>query len=952
MFLDELLRHEGLGDDLDKPECAHCHSAFSQEAENAVQLFKCEDCGEFLQCLECCLSHHSRTPLHVIKQEWSGYFWLPRTLADIGLIYQLGHGGFPCPSPEDTVRKLTVIEAPVIHRIKARYCKCDKSDDADNLEQLLRNKWYPATVTDPGTCATFRSLEAYRLFNVAGNMNVRDYITALEEMTDAGAKAGLTWLPDRYKQFQRMARQWSFLMRLKRAGRGHDLAGPDATKLGECGVDCWACPFDGRNLPPDWRNADPESRYLYMLILAMDANFRLKNRMRPNEIDDPSLGPGWGYWVEPEGYRQHLKNYVSEKDISSCISFAALLQKDTRMTTGLRVSGVGGVVCARHECVQPNGLGDLQKGERYANMDFILMSALAGRSLQSLTISYDIACQWKTNLAARNAKLPSKIQLPLDKLDIQCALPVWHAASHNEECQNANSLSFKPGVGKSDGEGVERVWSRLNPGAHSTKDAGRGQRADTMEGKIDYLNHGKNLGQGYALQRKLVVAIAERDRQVKGLELVSVTVKRSVKKSWREMIDAWLKDPSKPNPYTLTRTDCPTEAEVRLEVRRDEDALTAGGRAPLHGRSATAFLTAGIELEDSQRRILAELRGRVLVAADRENRIEEWRHALLVKIAKFRELQHVYMPGAALAIAEAESSRDKDGAPPKPERVKLWMPSEMRAKDDNDTLRGCVPGLLDMETKLRVGQCNNSLVKIRSRLHAKRHLIGFRDENVSGQVQATKARTLIDEVGERVDVYARRYRKGRRAVVGLKGEDAYPTLRRLDDSDLRLDGDAGESDAAARKKLGMIQAGRGARTPRSAPGESRRVMSWIWTAPGVLDDEQERIHESVRVEWSRALARKIRWEEEVKMLREEMRRVLRSLAWRSTWWCERAESRPAGLEVTREVAAGLRAYALKQAAWHERLGVFFRRKWDVSALTAAQGYVAVEDAGNLNQLFT
>ncbi|KAJ7086320.1 hypothetical protein C8R43DRAFT_965128, partial [Mycena crocata] len=467
MFLDELLRHEGLGDDLDKPECAHCHSAFSQEAENAVQLFKCEDCGEFLQCLECSKN----------KQEWSGYFWLPRTLADIGLIYQLGHGGFPCPSPEDTVRKLTVIEAPVIHRIKARYCKCDKSDDADNLEQLLRNKWYPATVTDPGTCATFRSLEAYRLFNVAGNMNVRDYITALEEMTDAGAKAGLTWLPDRYKQFQRMARQWSFLMRLKRAGRGHDLAGPDATKLGECGVDCWACPFDGRNLPPDWRNADPESRYLYMLILAMDANFRLKNRMRPNEIDDPSLGPGWGYWI------------------SSCISFAALLQKDTRMTTGLRVSGVGGVVCARHECVQPNGLGDLQKGERYANMDFILMSALAGRSLQSLTISYDIACQWKTNLAARNAKLPSKIQLPLDKLDIQCALPVWHAASHNEECQNANSLSFKPGVGKSDGEGVERVWSRLNPGAHSTKDAGRGQRADTMEGKIDYLNHGKNLGQ-------------------------------------------------------------------------------------------------------------------------------------------------------------------------------------------------------------------------------------------------------------------------------------------------------------------------------------------------------------------------------------------------------------------------------------------------------------------------
>jgi Kyakuja-Dileera-Zisupton transposase len=50
--------------------------------------------------------------------------------------------------------------------------------------------------------------------------------------------------------------------------------------------------------------------------------------------------------------------------ISTCIAFAALTQKDTRNTAGLRVSGVGGCVCARHECMRPNGLGDLQKGER------------------------------------------------------------------------------------------------------------------------------------------------------------------------------------------------------------------------------------------------------------------------------------------------------------------------------------------------------------------------------------------------------------------------------------------------------------------------------------------------------------------------------------------------------------------------------------------------------------
>lgn len=129
-------------------------------------------------------------------------------------------------------------------------------------------------------------------------------------------------------------------------------------------------------------------------------------------------------------------------------------------------------------------------------MDFIVASALAGFALLLLTISYDIACQWKTNLPKRMEKLPDDLRLPLDSVKLQCALPVWHAASHVEDCQNANSLSFKTGVRKSDGEGVERTWLRLNPAAYSTKDAGRGQRTDTLEGKIDDQNYLKNVGLG------------------------------------------------------------------------------------------------------------------------------------------------------------------------------------------------------------------------------------------------------------------------------------------------------------------------------------------------------------------------------------------------------------------------------------------------------------------------
>lgn len=179
--------------------------------------------------------------------------------------------------------------------------------------------------------------------------------------------------------------------------------------------------------------------------------------------------------------------------------------------------------------MRPNGLGDLQKGERcvydgrygallicsrYCNMDFIVMAALAGLGLLMLTISYDIACQWKVNLAERVKKLPRHMQLPMDDIKLQCALPVWHASSHNGDCKEANSLSFKEGVGKSDGEGVERTWAVLNPAAYATKDAGIGQRADALEDWLDNHNYLKNIGQGtyskYGRDRTLLTAVGRR----------------------------------------------------------------------------------------------------------------------------------------------------------------------------------------------------------------------------------------------------------------------------------------------------------------------------------------------------------------------------------------------------------------------------------------------------------
>jgi hypothetical protein len=111
---------------------------------------------------------------------------------------------------------------------------------------------------------------------------------------------------------------------------------------------------------------------------------------------------------------------------------------------------------------------------------------------------------------------------------------------------------------------------------------------------------------------------------------------------------------------------------------------------------------------------------------------------------------------------------------------------------------------------------------------------------------------------------------------------------------------------------------------------------------------------AVRIEWSRALARKTRWVEEVLLLREEMRRVLRYLSWEETTWQERAGARED--QVSREILAGMNAYASRQALLHHRIATFFKKQWSVSMASAARSIIAStrhedDEAAELDQFF-
>jgi hypothetical protein len=80
------------------------------------------------------------------------------------------------------------------------------------------------------------------------------------------------------------------------------------------------------------------------------------------------------------------------------------------------------------------------------------------------------------------------------------------------------------------------------------------------------------------------------------------------------------------------------------------------------------------------------------------NVLEERRLGIWNKLQSFRDLQHVYMPGALRCIKkEDEMQMMNDDEPPNPELVKLWLPSEL-PEDERRT--GCTGNLVEMEGKL------------------------------------------------------------------------------------------------------------------------------------------------------------------------------------------------------------------------------------------------------------
>ncbi|KAG2122502.1 hypothetical protein DEU56DRAFT_873615 [Suillus clintonianus] len=855
MFLLEFLRHEGRGDYASDPVCWRCHLHVPQ--------FRCIDCfGTELYCKDCIVTLHTQNPVHRIQET------------------------HVCEPERGFNDEFTLIDTNGIHTIALDFCGCETAQTHTKHYYVLPGSGYNRQSTHqqqpphPGAISpSYHSNQRLRGMN---------FYRSIARLTD---NTGLHPQKNRYEAFLRMVREWRHLKMLKRAGRGHDPAGVENTQSGECAVLCPACPQPLKNLPDNWKEVPNDK--------TIDANFRLKRRLVSKDCTDPGLSCGWAYFVDETTYKAYLLNHGGKpQEKSTCASHNTLRR-------GLAATGVGMIDCARHNMKLPNGVGDLQKGERYSNMDYLFFSTLHGRSVEMLNVSYDIACQWHKNIWERMATIPLDLHLdPLTKF-IRFFVPKFHLPAHVFKCQTSYSFNFSKNVGRTDGEAPERGWSNINPVASSTKEMGPGSRRDTLDDHFGDWNWKKTVGLGAMLLRKMNEAKEEKEAHEIAFEELDGALPPKASDPWKLEIEYWECNPNDSlvsNPFEPKVTSI-TQATVRLKLAEMEARdLQQGVDISCHPDiSPSVFIASGIDLESEQRRLKADITNLGIHATDtQKSTIQHQRNSLQRKIDAWKRVQALYTPAVQLLHSDSfQPSLD----PITPEDAKLYLPSTMSAK----SIR-CDPRLQATEWELRFAQAGDALEELRQSLRLRDHMYTFKRDWVRGQSANTRAQNALTRVVAKASAAADKYRAAHGALSALA-----PSLRVVGWN-------------RKYKELDKKDDVRGMSAPQKGVSEGRRQLSWIWMVEGVGDDQDEAIQDSLRVEWCKARARSMRWAEEVELLHEEMRRVLQFLRWYAGWWYEKGQDCTHGGTADSD-NEGPVAYALRQAQLRHDLADHFEKMW-------------------------
>ncbi|KAJ3538635.1 hypothetical protein NMY22_g5086 [Coprinellus aureogranulatus] len=777
----------------------------------------------------------------------------------------------------------------------------------------MQRRLYPATIANPKTACTFRALEFFEMLQYESKLTPYEFFNAISRLTD---NTGLRSVKDRYPSLLRMVHQWRHARMLKRSGRGHDPSGAHGTKEGECALLCPPCPHPGINMAVGWENERQDRRFIHSLNIGLDANYRLKRKDVSSDEADPGLSKGYAYFVNDRPFRKHVDAHANDTEPkSTCSRHDAVNLADVRPGQGYAATGVATVECTRHNMKRPSGVCDLQKGERYSNMDYITVSSLllfGIALLRTFLISYDIVCQWSIHLLARLAVINQNVPVLHPEVETRFVVPKFHLPAHIPSCQTQFAYMFTPGAGLGDGEAPERGWAETNPLGPSTREMGPGTRRDTLDYHFVDYNWGKITALGPSLLKKMDVAVSGVAERVishqdfeRGIDAVDVA-------KFQEEITRWERSPQTvPNPFDFTIA-APSQTAIRKALaKEDEVASDTVKKFSLHaGLTASELICRGLDLESEMRSLKNSMKETWDHSQDRQlTRVQLKSNAIVRKVDAWYRYLQLYIPSSVLLRQDHLTSAKTVKAYDLP----LWLPSQIGRKAEFS------PDLARIEFRLRTAQAQDALSTIRRNLQRRVTVWDLKDRWLRGQGSNTKALNLLSTLQSKIRDAKDEYNQARAALLSLG-----PLLgeRNIEKTFLKLE----ESDLKPLTPDSVMVA--------PSQGQTRQVeMSWIWKHPGAAADNVTAYEaETRKIEWAKSRARSHRYQEEILIVKEEMQRTLRFFQWKRDQWRLRAlvmekDAQQKGSPLTPEHVEGLNAYAERQATMWQGMQYSCTKKW-------------------------
>lgn len=190
-------------------------------------------------------------------------------------------------------------------------------------------------------------------------------------------------------------------------------------------------------------------------------------------------------------------------------------------------------------------------------------------------------------------------------------------------------------------------------------------------------------------------------------------------------------------------------------------------------------------------------------------KIQERITGLRNRITSWFYIQALYIPGTTLLRAEEQCTGPSRSTEIQIYDIRLWLPSEIKYRT------ACDQVLQHIEWELREAQANDALNCIRQNLRINSFLTKRKKDWARGVKANTRSLNAIQQNLSKMRTTVEKYRAAHGALAALeplisKSGQWRTVLRDLADEDIR----------------GLLVDGL---------GEGRRVLSWIWMAPGVFD---------------------------------------------------------------------------------------------------------------------